>query len=97
MHCVCHITNKLFTTTVFQITLDQWYCCRVNTDGSRGPGSISSGTTSDGSNGSGCISTSIYDKYCINKDIDMSNQNISKINANNDNKDIERSNHKIYN
>ena len=79
------------------MTLDLWYSCRVNTDGSIGPGSISSGTTSDRFNGSSCISTSLYDKYCTNKDIDMSNQNISKINANNDNKDIERSNQKIYN
>ena len=79
------------------MTLDRWYSCCVNTDGSIGPGSISSGTTNDGSNGSSCIGTSIYDKYCTNKDIDISNQNIGKINANNDNKDIERSNQKIYN
>ena len=96
MHCVCYITNKLYTTAVFQMTLDRWYSC-VNTDGSIRPKSISSGTTSDGSKGSWCIGTSIYDKYCTNNDIDMSNQNIGKINANSDNKDIERSNQKIYN
>ena len=73
------------------MTLDRWYSCRVNTDRSIGPGSISSDTTSDGSKGFCYIGTSIYDKYCTNKDIDMSNQHIGKINANNDNKDIERS------